>query len=325
MLAAVLRAPGDALTVEERPEPSADGNALLEMRAAPLNPVDLTIAAGRFFAGRPPLPYVPGIEAVGTIIDSTRLSAGTRAFASGSGLGVVRDGALAERFTASDDVLIEVPDGVDDSIASALGTAGLAAWMPLAWRAPVGSDESVLILGATGTVGLLAVQAAKLLGAVQVVAVGRNRDRLDRASSLGADAALALGEEFEDRLGSAVAGRPPTLVLDMLWGPPLEASLRIAARGARIINVGQASMADAMDAPAAAISSALLRAKRLELIGWSSFAAPPARLAEGYRDLLAHAAAGRIEIDVETIPLAEAGEAWQRLSAGGAPKLVIVP
>jgi NADPH2:quinone reductase len=325
MLAAMLRTPDGPLEIEERTDPRADEGTLLETRAAPLNPIDLSIAAGRFFAGRPPMPYVPGIEAVASVVDSKRLAAGARVFASGDGLGVTRDGTLAERFTAPEEALIEVPEGVDDPIAAALGTAGLAAWMPLAWRSPVGEDESVLVLGATGTVGLLAVQVAKLLGASRVVAVGRDTGRLERASRLGADAVVPLGEDFAERLRLVVAPRPPTLILDMLWGDALEASVKIAARGARIINVGQAPEADAQDAPTAAVSSADLRAKRLELIGWSNYAAPPARLAEGYRDLLGHAAAGRVEIELETIPLADADKAWQRFAAGGAPKLVIVP
>jgi len=322
--AALLEDPAAPLVIGERAEPEPGEMALIEVRAAALNPVDVGIASGRFFAGRPPLPYVPGIEAAGAILESERFPAGTRVLACGSGLGVTRDGALAELATASDDVLIEIPDPADDVLAVALGTAGLAAWMPIAWRCPVRDSESVLILGATGTVGLLAVQIAKLLGAGRVLAVGRDAARLEKARMLGADEAVPLGDGFPIRLAEAAAIDPPTLVLDMLWGEPLEAAVSEVGRGARIVNVGQASVSDAEDGPPAAISSATLRAKRAELIGWSNFAAPVEALADGYERLLDHAAAARVRIDYETVALAEAPDAWQRLRAGGAPKLVVV-
>jgi len=323
--AAILEDPAQPLVLGERAEPEPDGMALIEMSAAALNPVDLGIASGRFFAGRPPLPYVPGIEAVGTVVSSGRFSPGTRVFACGSGLGVTRDGTLAERLTAADEVLIEVPDSADDATAVALGTAGLAAWMPLAWRCPVRDDESVLILGATGSVGLLAVQIAKLLGAGRVLAVGRNPDKLEEARMLGADEAVPLGDGFPIRLAEAAAVEPPTLVLDMLWGEPLEAAIPEVGLGARIVNVGQAGVADREDGPSAAISSAILRARRVELIGWSNYAAPIESLAEEYSTLLGHAADGRIAMEHEVGALADAPDAWRRLSAGRAPKLVVVP
>ena len=89
---------------------------------------------------------------------------------------------LAERASAPADLGIPLPDSVSDEIATSCGIAGMAGWMPVAWRAPVRKDDRVLVLGATGTVGLVAVQAAKLLGAGLVVAAGRNAQRLERAA-----------------------------------------------------------------------------------------------------------------------------------------------
>src|SRR5690242_2585082 len=94
----------------ERQEPEAgEGKALLELRAAALNPADLAIASGSFPAGNPPLPYVPGIEGVGVVVDSARFAPGTRVWASGRGLGVAYDGTFSDRFAAADEVLVEVP------------------------------------------------------------------------------------------------------------------------------------------------------------------------------------------------------------------------
>jgi NADPH:quinone reductase-like Zn-dependent oxidoreductase len=320
MRAALVSAYEAPPAVAEQDEPSpADGDAVVELLAAALNPADLAIASGRFPAGSPPLPYVPGIEGVGRVVQSARFPAGTRVWASGRGLGVARDGAFAERFAVADEVLVEVPEAAPDVLAAALGQVGLAAWMSLSWRAPVRPGEAVLVLGATGSVGSVAVQAAKLLGAGRVVAVGRDPARLDRALRLGADAAVALdGDDFPGRLVAAVEGAPPTLVLDLLCGPPLEAAMAVAGPGARIVHVGQSA------APTAALVSGLVRGKQLELLGYSNFAVPLDRLGAGYADVLGHAVGGRVRLDAEVLPLDRAAEAWERQGRSDG-KLVLVP
>jgi NADPH2:quinone reductase len=306
--------------VERDDPPAAEGKAMLELRAAALNVADLAIASGSFPAGSPPLPYVPGIEGVGTVVHSGRFSPGTRVWASGRGLGVATDGSLSERFAAPDEVLVEVPGGVEDMIAAALGVVGLAAWLPFSWLARVRPGESVLVLGATGAVGSIAVQAAKILGAGRVVAAGRDATRLERARELGADAVVALeGDELAARLIAAFAGAPPSVVFDPLFGPPLEAAIAAAGAGARIVHLGQSA------GPMATLLSGLVRGKQLQILGYSNFAVPLDVVADGYRDLLDHAAAGRIRIDVEAIPLAGVAEAWARQARAAGTKLVLVP
>lgn len=321
MRAAVISAYRVPPALVERDEPqAADGKAVLELRAAALNPADLAVASGSFPFGSPPLPYVPGIEGVGTVVRSERFSPGTRVWASGRGLGVGTDGSLSERFAASDDVLVEVPEGADDLVAAALGVVGLAGWMPLAWLARVRPGESVLVLGATGAVGSVAVQAAKILGAGRVVGVGRDAARLGRASELGADEVVEIeGESLAERLVAAFAGAPPTVVFDTLWGPPLEAATTAAGPGARIVHVGQSA------GPAATLLSGAVRGKQLQILGYSNFALPQEAIADGYRDLLGHAVAGRIRIDAEAIPLGSVAEAWARQAQGAGTKLVLVP
>ena len=111
----------------DRPPPLAvEGKALVELRAAALNPADLAIASGSFPAGSPPLPYVPGIEGVGIVVESARVAPGTRVWASGRGLGVGADGTFAEQFAASDEILVEVPASADDLLAASVGVVGLA-------------------------------------------------------------------------------------------------------------------------------------------------------------------------------------------------------
>jgi NADPH:quinone reductase-like Zn-dependent oxidoreductase len=319
--AAILTAYQEPPELGERPEPrTAEGKAVVELRAAALNPADLAIASGSFPAGSPPLPYVPGIEGVGSVVHSDRFSPGTRVWASGRGLGVASDGTFAEQFVVADDVLVEVPADADDLVAAALGVVGLAAWMPLAWLAPVRSGEVVLVLGGTGNVGSVAVQAAKLLGAGRVVAVGRDPDRLEHLLELGADAVVALGgDDFRERLAAVVDGALPTLVLDMLWGPPLEAAAAVAGPGARIVHVGQSA------APTATIASGLVRGKQLQILGYSNFAVPHDALAQGYADVIGHAVADRIRVGAEAVSLAQVGEAWARQRQGHDAKLVLVP
>jgi NADPH:quinone reductase-like Zn-dependent oxidoreductase len=318
MRAALISELGSPPAVADRAEPDDPEKAVVELRAAALNPVDGAIGSGRFPLGHPQLPYVPGVEGVGIVVRSGRFEPGTRVYACGSGLGIGFDGTFAERFAAPEASLYSVVDGVDDTQAVAFGTAGLAGWLPLTWLAPVEHGESVLVLGATGSVGNVAVQTAKLRGAGFVVAAGRDAARLERAKELGADASVALGPDFAERLADACGDRPPTLVLDGLWGEPLVTALGVAARGARIVHLGQSA------GPQATVPSGPVRSKQLRIFGYSNFGVAPEDFQRGYDGLLAEVAAGRITLELDTLPLDEVGEAWQRQLAGGA-KLVLTP
>ncbi len=286
MQAVLIAELGRPPQVSEAPEPAGAG---LEVLAAPINALDRAVAAGQFYGGHPPLPFVPGCECVG------REGGGRLVWTFGGGLGLARNGSMAERAEPGA-VVAEVPDGADPAIAAALGIAGLAGWMPLAWRAPVRADDRVLVLGATGTAGQVAVQAAKLLGAAHVLAAGRNPAGLERALQLGADEAVALDGDFGE----------PTYVFDPLCGEPLERAVAAAAPEARIVQLGQAA------GPTATLPSAAIRGKQLELYGYSDFAVRADTLAEHYRRLVDHALDGKIQVDVERIGLADVPFAWGR-------------
>jgi NADPH2:quinone reductase len=276
----------------------------IEIEAVALNPLDLGVAAGRFYGGHPPLPYVPGCEAVG------RLD-GERVYVFGDGRGTQRDGFLAERVDFPADLAVPVPEDLDDAVAAACGIAGISAWLPLSSVAPVRKDDRVLVLGATGTVGSIAVQAARLLGAQHVVAAGRDRERLERARELGADETVPLdGGGLADRLRAASGGEGPTLVVDGLWAEHLRAAVDAAAPGARIVHVGQSA------GPETTLASAAVRGKRLAILGYSYFPLTPTERAQAYRVVADHVAGGRIRIDVETFPLDEIADAWNAQQAG---------
>jgi NADPH2:quinone reductase len=294
----------------ERPEPS--GEAIYDISAVSLNPIDVNVGAGRYFGGHPELPFVPGGEGVGRAAD------GTRVYLFGAGLGLSRDGLLAERVSAPSDLGIPLPDSASDAIAASCGIAGIAGWMPLAWRAPVREDDRVLVLGGTGTVGLVAVQAAKLLGARHVVAAGRNAERLERAVELGADATVSLEQDdLVSAFRDAAGGDGPTYVVDTLWGPPAAAATQAAAPGWRMVQIGQSAGAEVP------LTSAAIRGKMGELYGFTDFAVPKDVFREHYLRLVGHAAAGEIVFDIEEYPLERVAEAWERQAAGAHGKIVV--
>jgi NADPH:quinone reductase len=313
MKAAVIEALGALPAVRDVDEPEG---ATIQVLAAPINPIDLATSRGILAAGHPELPYVPGCEAVGTTAD------GRLVWVFGGGLGTARNGAMAERAAIGAAHAIEVPEGADPALAGALGIAGLAGWLPFAWRAPLRGDENVLVLGATGTVGIVAVQSAKLLGAARVVAAGRNPAGLERAMSDGADATVRLDEpaDLAAAFREAFGGEGPSYVFDPLWGAPAAAAVEAAAPGATIVNLGQSAGATSE------LASGPLRFKSLSLLGHTNFALAADELAEHYGRLVRHALAGEIRLDVEQVALDDAANAWRRQAEGGAgAKLVLVP
>jgi NADPH2:quinone reductase len=298
----------------DAPEPG-EGEVLVEVLATPLNPIDIAVGAGRFYGGHPELPYVPGNECVGRVSGTGEL-----VWAYGAGLGVRRDGGLAELVAAPRDALYPVPAGADPALAGTMGIAGLAGWLPVVWRAPVREGETVLVLGATGTVGLVAVQAARLLGAGRVVAAGRSEAGLARAQEAGADETVRLdANDLVAAFREACGGEGPNVVIDPLWGEPLAAALEACATGARIVNVGQSA------GPEASITSAAVRGKQLEILGFRIEPAGREVIEREYRRLVEHALAGDVRVDIEKVPLDDVADAWQRQSEGAGVKLVVVP
>jgi NADPH:quinone reductase-like Zn-dependent oxidoreductase len=292
-------------------EPAAgDGQAVVEVLAAGVNPVDVSIAAGRFYAGKPPLPSVAGREGVGTLD-------GKRVYFDAP---IAPFGSMAERALVDPTSTYPSPDGLDEGVAIALGISGLAAWLALTWRANLQPGEHVLVLGASGVLGQIAVQGAKLLGAARVVAAARSAEGLERCLALGADAAVRLGEPDDlPAAFRAAAEDRIDVVIDPVYGEPLVAAVNAASFGARLVQIGAGAGAEAT------IPSAPIRGKMLVLMGHTNFAAPPEIKREAYGRMAELAARGEIVVDVDRIPLEQVAEAWERLGAGSHRKLVLVP
>ena len=318
MRAAVIEQYGQPPSLAERPDPALDGdNALLvEVTAAGLNPVDISIASGKFYAGAPPVPYVPGEEGVGRVLRGGRVSAGTRVYFQS----VRGHGSLAERALAQADTVVDLPEGIADELAVCFGVAGTAAWLGLDWRARLQKGECVLVLGASGVLGSIAVQAARLLGAGRVVAAARDRERLARARQLGADATVDLGrqEGLVDAIKQACEGGPD-VIIDPLWGAPAAVALQAAKPRARLVQIGQSAGAEI------SVASAWVRGRMIAILGHTNYLAPAEVRKAAYRTLVEHAAAGRLTADLETIPLDRVKDAWQRQARSPHRKLVLCP
>jgi NADPH:quinone reductase len=314
------------------------GEALVRMRAAALNPVELHIWNGHFFDGPPRPPYVIGLEGVGVVEEGERLAPGTRVRVEFVHPGYGRDGAVAEFAVAPEEPdasdrasqasVAPIGDELDDTEAAALGVPVFTALMCLerAQRAGASLDGAhVLVTGATGAVGLVAVQLAKLMGAAHVVAAGRNPERLDRALSVGADATVRLGDgigaaELRERFSEAAAGRLD-VVLDPLWGEPARAAMETLTKDGVYVSFGQAA------SPVAGLSGIPMRNRRITVVGHSgAWATPQERQAALARaHVLAQRSGSPLTLDTEELALEDIGDAWERLSSSAGRRLVVRP
>src|SRR5215469_11332137 len=184
MHAAVLHEIGTVPHYEEFPEPvigDKDAEVIVHVHAASLKPVDKQLASGSHYASHSELPRVYGSDGVGHLDD------GQRVFFCGPR---PPHGAMAQRTVVPRAFTFPVPENLNDEIAAALPNPGVSAWLSLAYRAKLMRGENVLILGATGLTGKLAVKIARLLGATRVVAAGRNQQALHALHDLGADATI---------------------------------------------------------------------------------------------------------------------------------------
>src|SRR5205807_2357125 len=190
---------------------------------------------------------------------------------------------------------VPIPDSADAALACALGIAGVAAHASLEYRAKLQPREKVVVLGATGVVGMIAIQVARLLGAGSIVAVGRNRERLEAARTLGATATAQIGEDDLTEAIREATGGGADVVIDMLCGPPAEAALEATAINGRLVQLGR-SAAETMT-----LRSATVRGKSLAIIGHTNVWTPPEVRRQAYEWLLRNATAGELRIDVERI------------------------
>jgi NADPH:quinone reductase-like Zn-dependent oxidoreductase len=306
MKAALVEAFDRAPRYVEFADPVAgEGEVLIAVKAAGLHPIVKSLANGTHYGSTGALPFIPGVDVVGVLPD------GKRVF-----FGATRSpyGTLAERTVSRPFLCVPVPDGLDDVAAAALGNPGMSSRAAL-MRAGFAAGEGVLILGATGVAGQLAVQIARRLGASRVVAAGRNPSALAEASKLGADAVISL-EQDRDALVEAfraeVADGKIHVVLDYLWGQPAEALLAaIAQKGLshaapriRYVQIGNSA------GPTITLAGATLRSSGLELLGSGFGSASLQEIMAAVAELFQKAAKEPFKNDVKIVPLQNVEAAW---------------
>ena len=319
MNAAILQTLGKPPRCEAFPDPSpGEGEVIVEVGAAALKPVDRQLADGSHFASPRELPVVCGTDGVGRLADGTRVFFG----------GPRRPyGAMAERTVVRRVQCFPVPADLADESAAAIGNPGVSAWLSLQHRVKLAVGETVLILGATGVTGKLAVQIAKILGAGRVVAAGRNAQTLSTLRELGADATIRLDvpePELIESFRREAGIKRFDAVIDYLWGPPTEALLAALARAefaasgpeTRVLQMGESAGATIT------LPAAVLRSAALTILGTGGV--PPFDLlTEALQKVMAFAAAGKLRIDVEPVRLTDIEAAWERDAKGR--RLVVIP
>jgi NADPH2:quinone reductase len=316
MDAAVVRELGRAPEFGRFEDPvPVEGEALLTVKAAALHPSTRATASGAHYASRTNVPFVVGLDGVGLLAD------GGRVFFGGPRPPF---GTFAERTVASRARCWPVPDELDDLTAAALPNPALSSWLPMVHQAKVEPGQTVLVLGATGTAGRLAIQIAKLLGAGRVVAAGRNPAVLATLPELGADATIQL-DQPHDQLVEAFAVEPGFhVVLDFVWGRPTEALLAALTRpdfdadafATKIVQIGEGA------GPTITLPAAALRSAGLTIVGTGM---PPYQLfLDTFAKAMHAAASGTLKIDTVAISLDRITAAWTQGDKDGR-RIVVVP
>jgi NADPH:quinone reductase-like Zn-dependent oxidoreductase len=311
MHAAVLHQFGSAPRYEQFEDSvPREGEALITVRAASLKWIDKGMASGKHYASFRELPVVCGVDGVGTLENGARVLFGgcRKPF-----------GAMAEKTVAPRASCFPVPDGLDDATAAAIPNPAGSSWLPLKWRAKLQTGETVLVLGATGAAGKLAVQIAKLLGAGRVIAAGRNPKALEETRSLGADTIIQLDQPRENLVQAFAAAAKGgmnkdgiDIVLDYLWGAPTEALVEALTghdftaepHTTRLIEIG------AMAGPTISLPGAALRSSGLEIYGAGGGSVPMQAIIEAVPQILEHAARGDLRVDTKKVPLTEVESEW---------------
>ena len=289
---------------EEFAEPQpADGEVVVDVLAAALHPRVRSQANGSHYTSTDELPLIPGIDGVGRMPDGS-----LRYFL----LPDTRFGSMAERVAIDPRRSLPVGDGQDPVAVAAAMNPGMSSWVALRRRAQLQPGQSVLVLGATGSAGQLAVQIAKHLGASRVVAAGRDADALATLPGLGADTVVSLaGDPADAAAAVGEAAADVDVVVDYLWGAPAQAVIPalLTRRPDRSKTLSWVEVG-AIAGPDLTIASAMLRQADLRLMGSGQGSVTARGILEELVPLMAEVAAGTFTLDVDPWPMAQVGSVW---------------
>ena len=317
MKAAIVERPGQPPVFGSFDDPApAPGLGVVRVNAAAISHVTKGRASGAHYSAGGGLPQVPGLDGVG--LDES----GRRVYFI---LPEAPHGAMAERSLVDVRRCIALPEALSDIDAAAMAIPGMSSWAALVERAHLRAGETVLVNGATGASGRLAIQVAKHLGASKVIATGRNAAAFDELRALGADVTIALTQE-RDALQDAFMrefSQGVDVVLDYVWGPSAEALIVAGAKAGpeavpiRYVQIGAMSGSDI------ALPGAALRSSALQLMGSGIGSIPQQRILSAIRGVLEAAPGAGFKVSARALPLAEVAAAWD---AGDAQsRIVLVP
>jgi NADPH:quinone reductase-like Zn-dependent oxidoreductase len=320
MKAAIVKAPNSNPVYGDFEEPVAQARqTIVTVKASALSHNTKSRASGSHYASGGLFPAVPGVDGVGYTSDGQRVY-----FV----LPEAQFGALAERSLARTEYCIPVPGELDDVTAAAIANPGMSAWAAMMERANLKSGETVLVNGATGTAGRLAVQLAKYLGAAKVIATGRDEDELEEVKALGADVTIqfTLGDlhpsgvkRYEEALMQEFANGID-VVVDYLWGESAKTIIVAIARSVedatpvRLVHVGGASGEKSIDLPSAA-----LRSSAIVLMGSGFKSVRSSALLGAIKSVFEATIPARLQIATKAVPLSEVEAYW---GAPGKPRVV---
>lgn len=304
MKAAVVKGAGQSPVYEDFDRPEAlTGHHLIDVAASALSRVTRSKASGSHYSSSGTFPFVAGIDGTGCLEDGQRVYF----FAPHAPFG-----ALAERSLVPEANCIPLPDALDDVTAAAIAIPGMSSWAALTERARFVRGDTVLVNGATGASGRLAVQIAKYLGAGRIIATGRNPASLESLKFAGADITISL-EQDESSLSRAFElhfRQGVDVVLDYLWGPSARLLLIAAARASaeaypvRFVQIGAISGADIL------LPGAVLRAAAVTLVGSGIGSVTLPRLLHAVREVLNAFVPAGLQIATEAVPLADLNLHW---------------
>jgi NADPH:quinone reductase-like Zn-dependent oxidoreductase len=320
MKAAIVTAAGKTPIYGDFETPVAkEGEELIAVRAAALSNLTKMRASGAHYSSSGVFPAIAGTDGVGVTRDGRRVY-----FA----MPETPFGSLAEFCPISTRRCVEIPSTVDDVTAAAIANPGMSAWAALVDRARLVAGETVMVNGATGTAGRIAVQLAKYLGAAKVIATGRNAQELDELKPIGADVVIpfaldagnpAGAQDYEDALKQSFSAGID-VVIDYLWGASAKTTIVALAktiddRPARFVHVGGASGAESIELPGAA-----LRAAAITLMGSGIGSVSRAVLVEGIRKVFEAVEPAGLKIATKVVALADVEKVWA--GASGKPRVV---
>jgi NADPH2:quinone reductase len=309
LLCTRLGAPDD-LEIRELPDPVAGpGEVVVKVEAAALNFFDTLIIAGKYQT-KPELPFSPAAEFAG-VVES--LGPGVNAVAPGDRVaGYVGYGAARERVACPAENLIKLPAGLDAERAAGIIVTYGTSYYALKDRAGLRAGETLAVLGASGGVGLAAVELGKIMGA-RVVACASSADKLTFACAHGADAVVNYAREnLRDALRRLGGEHGIDVVYDPVGGPHAEAALRSLGWEGRFLVVGFATG----EIPKLPLNLVLLKGCDVRGVFWGSWIArEPAAHRANTAELFAWCTAGKLSAHVQAVyPLARAAEALHALS-----------